>query len=474
MMNKILNWLIILLPLALPLYVVRFNIGPLPTTLLEVYVLALIVTRLLTIVKRQTSSLLSRKEGSNVKRGWMVGVRSSWFAIRSSLGGWFWPLVVWLAVTLVAVFVAEDSWAAFGHWRAFVLEPVMVFVVLLDTLARESPNPSHGDGYPSLTRGLLTSVAIVTILLGVYAIFQYFTGWGIPSPWDDEIGRRATGVFGYPNGLSLFIVPFGIVSLIKLMDGTNYSALGGSALGCESGRITNSKSILFLLATLCAGIGVVLAKSMGGILAFGVGVVLTLIMYKKTRVIGIILTVLGILGAGLVAWQIYGTELHPSTIEDSLASTKKWSSSVRVIIWQESWELIKDNAFFGTGLRSYKTAILPYHQATWMEVFPHPHNIFLMLWIETGLPGLIAFLWLIGAWVIAVKCRTSNVERRKNAEDLIWLVPLAVILVHGMVDLPYFKNDLAIQFFLLAALATHYGTNYHRPWRDPAYIKYIK
>ncbi len=463
MMNKILNWLIILLPLALPLYVVRFNIGPLPTTLLEVYVLALIVTRLLTIVKRQTSSLLSRKEGSNVKRGWMVGVRSSWFAIRSSLGGWFWPLVVWLAVTLVAVFVAQDSWAAFGHWRAFVLEPVMVFVVLLDTLARESPNPSHGDGYPSLTRGLLTSVAIVTILLGVYAIFQYFTGWGIPSPWDDEIGRRATGVFGYPNGLSLFIVPFGIVSWMRLVDTWLGDHMGSPLQLLMQG----SASALALVAT-------VLAKSMGGILAFGVGVVLTLIMYKKTRVIGIILTVLGILGAGLVAWQIYGTELHPSTIEDSLASTKKWSSSVRVIIWQESWELIKDNAFFGTGLRSYKTAILPYHQATWMEVFPHPHNIFLMLWIETGLPGLIAFLWLIGAWVIAVKCRTSNVERRKNAEDLIWLVPLAVILVHGMVDLPYFKNDLAIQFFLLAALATHYGTNYHRPWRDPAYIKYIK
>jgi hypothetical protein len=35
------TWMIWGLPLALPLYLVRFKIGPLPTTLLEVYLLVL-------------------------------------------------------------------------------------------------------------------------------------------------------------------------------------------------------------------------------------------------------------------------------------------------------------------------------------------------------------------------------------------------------------------------------------------------
>jgi len=405
--------------------------------------------------------------------------------VRRSVGIWFWPLIAWLIVTLIAVFVSQDSWAAFGHWRAFMLEPVIVFIILNNVLRRTSQssyveenttNKPHNDkGW--IWRGLFLSIAIVTILLGVYAIFQYLTGWGIPSPWDVEAMRRATGIFGYPNGLSLFIVPFGVVSLISFVQRTMYNV---QRFGWDS--------ILFLIATVSAGIATTLAKSMGGILAFGAGVVLTLIIYKKTRVIGIVLTVLGVLGAGLVAWQIYGTELHPETIEDGLASSKKWSSSVRVIIWKESFEIIKDNPIFGTGLRSFKTAILPYHTATWMETFPHPHNIFLMLWIETGILGLLAFVWLIGTWVYIVLRPTSPPDRASGrrqsshvngAKDersatakatadmratwdvrrIVWLIPLVVILVHGMVDMPYFKNDLAIQFFLLAALATTLSHN---------------
>ena len=176
------------------------------------------------------------------------------------------------------------------------------------------------------------------------------------------------------------------------------------------------------------------------------------------------LSAIGILGAGLFAWQIYGTEMHPQTVEDTLAASKKWSSSVRVIIWQESFEIIKDHPILGTGLRSFKTAILPYHEATWMETFPHPHNIFMMLWIETGITGLLAFIWLIGTWANTVPRPASQSSHVNGANDegrvtrdvqrYIWLIPLIVIMAHGMVDMPYFKNDLAVQFFLLAAIAT--------------------
>ncbi|MBU2566178.1 O-antigen ligase family protein [Patescibacteria group bacterium] len=437
MLNKALSWLIILLPLALPLYVVRFEIGSLPTTLLEVYLLLLLLTCILSFLRPSDPSSKSPAIRN------LSGVLQE---VRQKIGAWFWPLICWLVVTLVAVFVATDSWGALGHWRAFILEPVMIFVLLLTY----KPITTKVD----VLRNIFYSIAGVTILLGVYSIVQYLTGWGIPSPWDAWNGRRSTGVFGYPNGLSLFIVPFGVVSFIKLLEIANE----------KYAQIMNGKSILFLVATICAGIATTLAKSMGGILAFGIGVVLTLVLFKKTRIVGIVLMVIGLLGAGMVAWQIYGTELHPQTIEDSLAASKKWSSSVRVIIWKESWEIIKGHPILGTGLRSYKTALIPYHQATWMEIFPHPHNIFLMLWIETGLLGLLAFIWLIGTWATSVIRPTPQSSHVNGANDAgrarrdilryVWLIPLIVILTHGMVDMPYFKNDLAVQFFLLAAIAT--------------------
>ncbi len=458
MFKRLLDWLIILLPLALPLYVVRFSVGPLPTTVLEIYILVLIVTWLLSKVDSGQGAVIGNKSpSSSSSHSSKIQVLSS--RVRSSIGVWFWPLVAWLVATFIAVFVAQDSVAAFGHWRAFMLEPVLIFIILLDFLAGRP----HGD---ARTVRLLQCVAIATILLGAYAIFQYVTGWGIPSPWDAEVGRRATGIFGYPNGLSLFIVPFGIVSFLAFLERIPLipPLTRGKLLKQPLLSKRGLGRLVFLLATISAGIGAVLAKSMGGVLAFATGVVLTLILFKKTRVVGLALGAIGIIGSAVVAWQIYGTELHPATIEDSLASTKKWSSSVRVIIWQESFEIIKDHPIFGTGLRSYKTAILPYHTATWMETFPHPHNIFLMLWIETGILGLLAFIWLIGTWVFIVLRPTSQSSHVNGANDAeratqdarryIWIVPLVVILVHGMVDMPYFKNDLAVQFFLLAAIAT--------------------
>ncbi len=462
-MQRLLDWAIRLLPIVLPLYVWRFKIGPLPTTFLEIYILVFIA---LWGVLKFTERKKIETRPSEVTQSEETPSDGVSTGIRINIRKWKWPIVAWLVATLVAVVIAPDRWAAFGHWRAFMLEPVLVFWVLMDYV-KNGKTPSNGIStrVETLYKNLLFGIAIVTVALGVYAVIQYFTGIGIPSPWGDIPGRRATGIFGYPNGLSLFAAPFGVVCFMewlrRVWDGERQST-----------------RLLFLLGAASAATSVLLAKSMGGILAFGIGVVLTLIIKKQTRKIGYILAILGILGSIFAGLTIYRTQLHPSNIGENVANSKKWSSMVRTIIWQESAQIIKDHPLLGTGLRSYPTAILPYHKATWMEVFPHPHNIVLMLWIETGLAGLLAFIWLCYTWVVVshqstVISRKSSVdsskqiprptdERRLTTDDWLWTVPLLVILSHGMVDMPFFKNDLAVQFWILSALATVSSGMYHR------------
>ena len=80
----------------------------------------------------------------------------------------------------------------------------------------------------------------------------------------------------------------------------------------------------------------------------------------------------------------------------------------------------------------------------------HPHNIFLMFWLSAGLLGLVSFLWLI-AMLFSIVFRISTDDGRKRL-GVICATMLLAILVHGLVDTPIWKNDLALQFWMIAGI----------------------
>jgi len=424
---------IFLLPLVLPLYVVRFRIGPIPTTALEIFVLATFVVWL--VGKWFAGKLVETQDFASLRQ-------------NPSLRRWALPIAAWLIVTLIAVFIAPDKWAALGHWRAFMFEPILVFVMLMDLLFFvETPSEGVSTTNKITPSGVSTrdamsyGMATVCILMGAYAIYQFFTGFGIPDPWGAVPGRRSTGIFGFPNGLSLFMAPFGIACFIQWIKAV-YAGEGWKP------------RLMFLAGWALSLAALMTAKSMGGIVAFGIGAILVLLMNKRTRIVGIVICVLGLVASSLIGYRIFTTRIHLDSLDESLYMTKAWSSMVRVTIWKESWQLIKAHPLLGSGLRSYQTAVAPFHQAKWMEIYPHPHNIIMMLSIETGLLGLLAFIWLVVTWVRAVRSTRYEVLGTTDLSRWFWLIPLIVILAHGMVDMPYFKNDLAMQFWILAALAS--------------------
>ncbi|MCI0479231.1 O-antigen ligase family protein [Candidatus Uhrbacteria bacterium] len=384
-----------LLPLVLPLYAVRLRIGPLPMTLLEVALIALI------------AAWTWSRRGAGWRNGWM----------RLEREGWLAPLGLWLLAGTLGVMVAPDHLGALGLWRAYFLEPALIFVMLADLLGSSQLTRPHQfrNGMCVLVRSLV----VINILVALWAVMQMFGLLPIPSPWDvPPTGIRATGPFPYPNALALFAVPIAGLCVSLLSFPTSPFRL-----------LVNDRIILIvgigsgLVATL-------LARSDGGLVALAAAAFVALVLRKTTRVPTVVATVL--LGLALLAIPATRT-----AVADQLLF-RGWSGKVRLVMWDETVTMLKDRPLFGAGLGAYPDVIAPYHAATWMEIFQYPHHILLNLWSETGLLGVVAFGWILVLWI------------RRGGRTA--LPVIAAIAVHGLVDVPYFKNDLAILFWILVAV----------------------
>ncbi|MDP3794237.1 MAG: O-antigen ligase family protein, partial [Candidatus Uhrbacteria bacterium] len=121
------------------------------------------------------------------------------------------------------------------------------------------------------------------------------------------------------------------------------------------------------------------------------------------------------------------------------------SGQVRLFQWRETRQMLYDHWFFGSGLGGYPTVFKPYHKATAIEIFQYPHNILLNFWSETGLLGVIVFGWIVITWMR--RAQSMSYELRVTSYAVMF-----AILIHGLVDVPYFKNDLAIIFWMLIFL----------------------
>ena len=309
---------------------------------------------------------------------------------------------------------------------------------------------------------MVWALAVSCLGLSVYAIIQKFTGFGIANEiWRAEATRRVTSVFPYPNALALYLTPLVFVFL-----------------GYLSSLIKKKASffpIFFLSATIILSlVSVYFARSEGALVASAAGVLLFLwLIGGKWRwfAYGVVI--------GVLSFLCFYPVPREKVVEK--ATLSDLSGEIRKQQWEETWHMLKrEGIFWGVGLHNYQSAIGPYHQPGifynknddpdfkrkiilfneeykqkfWqpVEIYLYPHNIFLNFWTELGMLGMLVFIWIIGKFItkgVIILRQVRNEERYKAAG---LTASMAVIIVHGLVDVPYFKNDLAAMFWLLVAL----------------------
>ncbi len=397
----------------LPTYLLRFTIpfpfiGALPSTVLELLFGALFIAWLATDGRK----------------------KESWAALRA----WRWPIALFMLGATIGIFVSGNPRGALGVWRAYFVEPILFFAMFANIVATSERR-----------KWIMIALGTALTVIGVTAIFQKITGFGIPAPWQAAATRRVTSFYGFPNAIGLFAAP-----IIVLVAGW---AVGLARVNDRSRR---PLAIVPLIAALLGVLACLFAVSKGALVGTAAGVATIGLMDKRLRT----WTIAAMIAGALVFAAV------PSTrqLAVSLATLHEKSSSVRAIIWKETENMLADHPLFGAGLDGYQTGIVPYHKAKWIEIFMYPHDVILNFWSETGLLGLAGFLWI----VIRFFAVAAAFMKKKPTS---WIVPGAVgamvaLVVHGTVDVPYFKNDLAFLFWIIVGIVESSRQSFNK--KDPA------
>ena len=261
---------------------------------------------------------------------------------------------------------------------------------------------------PARLRLLAWVIVLPSLLITILGLGQLFAGWASPPLLqqldlkliaDGQPAGRMSSLLMYANTLAAYLVIVFGLALGLLIDAWQTRPRDWRKVG------------LLSLISVLGAMGLLLTKSRSGWgIAFGICLIYCL--YLGWRSIFLALAAIG----ASIGWATWG----PIAGRDSLRAIVPalfWSrlsddaferpiETLRSTQWQFASEMISHRPWFGWGLRNF-TPLYKGHMGLWLG---HPHNLFLMLLAEIGIPGTLLFCGLIG-WVMLQASRLLFAQR---------------------------------------------------------------
>ncbi len=411
---KLVKLLFFLTCLSLPLYVVRCknfalceNFSPLPFTFLEVLIL-------LTFTAWFWWKYTDIKKGNETPSRLLQRLRTPLMI----------PFSFFLFSGIISTFVAVDTKGALGILKAYFIEGFLFYLVAVDFLK-----------VTSQVRFVLFSMASSAVWISAFALLQAFLDINPFAP-QELVRGRVSAVYSSSNAVGLLVAPlFAFV-------------FGWFILEYKERRKEKLWLILSGCLVLMAG-GIFVSGSRGAILGLGFGGLFYLSFFlsqmnqflKRNFSTIFLLVSLLFLACWLVLLANIAHFVPEKPSNNTLLS--------RTCLWEGAKNLLLERPIIGSGLNDFRETQVPYRTCS-LESYQYPHNIILNFWTQTGLLGVVSFFWLSVFLVV------SLLRVKKMTLLSISLVAgLVTLFGHGLVDVPFFKNDLSVQFWLFLALGSY-------------------
>lgn len=350
--------------------------------------------------------------------GKMVAARKLGF-VRTPFDG---AIVMLVAVSALSIAASPEKWLSFYNYYHLMGRYILIYYIIVN-------NVSSRDDLKRLATTILCSALVVTM----YGFYQYIHGVDISTfQWVDgdqfpDLTVRVFSTLQNPNLLAGFLVV--ILSLT-------------AGLGVSTSSLWEKLLFFILAASLIACL--ILTYSRGAwISVFAVIAVFGLFYNRKIFWVLALLPVAVFLAQDVVLERL-----------TSIMNPTDTSSTLRLALWESTLAMIMDKPFAGIGWGAYRFVYPEYDffvQNAGTVIY-HAHNMYLHIAAEIGIPGLMAFLYLLYGHIrTALAVRRVLTDRWMKGLMLGIAAALSAIAVNGITDYIMFSVQMSMLFWLLNA-----------------------
>ena len=341
------------------------------------------------------------------------------------LTGYDGPLGLFLISALLSLLVSEYLLLSVRELRALILEPVLFLWLLAAMRSTQADRWALGGALAGLI------VLAVAALVGVVFHVGGTEAGGV---------LRAQAWYTSPNNLGLalgraapFLLALGLAPESRLK-------WSGEPVKVDVVRRVAVAGLAVVALAL------VTSFSIGAWLGSGAGALAVLAALGRRRLaarLAIAAAIVLLLTFGLAALHRLPERLDPTHA----------TSVFRVELWLSSLAMLRDHPILGIGLDNFVYLYQQVYLRPGGAAEPnlsHPHDWILNVWLDLGLLGLVAVLWLLVRFARHALARMRESEGRWLAAGALGC--MADTLVHGLIDNSYFVVDLAFLFWLTLAV----------------------
>jgi putative inorganic carbon (hco3(-)) transporter len=390
------NYLLVLLFVLLPLYVWRFDFAGLPANFLLAAVGLIWIATAVYLTKN---------------RQW----REFGQTVRQMPRYIFLAIIGFTVASLIALLTAGVRQTTLGQWVVIYFQPLTLLFIYYYFSKRDL----------KLRDYIRYATYAIVAAAGALALIQYFTLATLPMQWwgNSVEPKRAIAFFVHANGFGLYITPLLAWLIPDLM------------------RRLNSRRDWYLVgAWLLGAIGILLSLSRGAWLGLAAAAAIyILVSANRKYLIGGVIAAAGIIIVIAAAPNLRYRLLLPFYGEKS--------SVARISLWHTGARMIKDSPVTGKGINGFSENWDQYNRDPGLEHYNFPHNLFLSFWIDAGVLGLLSFIFLSLVGLV------RGFRYREDLYKFGLALFIIALFVHGQIDTPYLKNDLAAMFWIIWAIS---------------------